>query len=271
MGHITWEQLPAEARAAVEKLIGPVVKVEAVREGRRSAVAVIVHTGTGRAFIKGAPREDATAAAQLDREAAVGALAATVAPPLVLDVTVGGWRLLGHEVVDGQRASLSPGSPDVQAVVEALAHLGSVTVPAENRGGLLWFEKRWSHYAPAARDLAALAGATLLHTDLNPGNILVAGGRASLVDWGMASIGAGYANPADLVINLIAAGHHPRDAEAAVAGLPAWASTAPETLDGYARLIASTWLYAFWSIRHPWTDVTVAAAQRWALHRRGTL
>ncbi|WP_131738398.1 hypothetical protein [Actinomadura roseirufa] len=172
--------------------------------------------------------------------------------------------------MDGQRASLSLGFPDVQAMPEALADLDAVTVPAENRGGLRWFEKRWSHYAPAARDLAALAGPTLLHTDLNPG-ILVAGGRASLMGWGMASIGAGYADPADLVINLIAAGHHPRDAEAAVAGLPAWAGTAPATLDGYARLIASTWLHAFWSIRHPWTDATVAAAQRWALHRRSTL
>ncbi|WP_131738397.1 hypothetical protein [Actinomadura roseirufa] len=85
--------MPAEARVAVEEHIGPVVKVEPVQEGRRSAVAVIVHTGTGRASIKGAPRDDATAAAQLDREAAVGVLAATVAPPLVLDLMVGGWRL----------------------------------------------------------------------------------------------------------------------------------------------------------------------------------
>ncbi|NVI91156.1 hypothetical protein [Actinomadura sp. BRA 177] len=75
-------------------------------------------------------------------------------------------------------------------------------------------------------------------------------------------------NPADLVVNLVACGHEPRDAEAIVSGLDARKAADPTVIDYYARLLATTWLEAFWSVSHPWSRAVVGAAQRWAMHRR---
>ncbi|MFB4298258.1 phosphotransferase [Actinomadura sp. NTSP31] len=113
-----------------------------------------------------------------------------------------------------------------------------------------------------------LAGETLLHTDLNPGNVISTGAGARLVDWGMASRGAPLVNSADLVVNLIARGHAPKDAEAVVSALATWRRADPEVIDYYVRLLATTWLEAFWTPTHPWARAVVDAAVRWAMYRR---
>ncbi|MFI0449023.1 hypothetical protein [Actinomadura sp. 6N118] len=267
MDRTAWESLPPDLREAVEQRLGSVVKAEPVREGRRSAFAAALHTTTGRVFLKGSPDTDAKAMAQLDRESALAPfIAGVVAPSVLLDEHTAGWRVLAFDHITGYRASYSPGSPDVPRAVETLASLDEIDVPAEVP--LMRFEVRWSSFTPATRRLGELAGAALLHTDLNPGNILVGAGTATLVDWGMASRGAAFVNPCDLVINLIAGGHDPREAESAVADLDAWQTAAPDTIDYYARTVAIAWLEAFWNIRHPWANAVVRAAQRWALHRR---
>ncbi|WP_433225635.1 phosphotransferase [Actinomadura formosensis] len=267
MERIEWEGLPPQARELIHEEIGALVKAEPVPQGRRSALAVIGHTSAGRVFIKGAPAQDGRAVAQLDREAAVAPYIGAIGPALVCDVTAGGWRLLGFEYVAGRRADYTPGSPDLDAVVGAVAALAGVAVPSGLR--VQWFEGRWSDYAAAPQHLGRLAGQALLHTDLNPGNVVVGPDGASLVDWGMASLGAALVNPADLVVNLVACGHAPRDAEAVVADLPAWKDADPAVIDYYARLLATTWLEAFWAYTHPWARAVVDAAVRWAMHRRG--
>ncbi|MFD0688122.1 phosphotransferase [Actinomadura fibrosa] len=266
MDRVEWESLPAPVRDLAQEHLGTIVKVEPIREGRRSALAALAHTKTGRAFLKAAPVDDTRAAAQLTREASLAPHLTALAPALLCDIKQAGWRLLGFEHVQGHRATYAPGSPDLPAVLETIAVLDQLAVPDEVE--LMWFESRWSTYAPAPRELVHLAGGTLLHTDLNPGNVLIGPHRATLVDWGMASRGAAFVNPADLVVNLIACGHTPRDAETTVADLHAWRDSDPEVIDFYARTVASTWLQALWSYTHPWARAVVAAAQRWALYRQ---
>ncbi|WP_433463218.1 phosphotransferase [Spirillospora sp. CA-128828] len=267
MDRIGWESLPTNLVGAVADELGPLVKVEQIGEGRRSAFAAVAHLDAGRVFLKGAPVSDERAAAQLDREATINPHVQAVTPEMVCDLEAGGWRLLGFEHVEGRRADYTPGSRDLPAVLDALDTVDGLKVPADV--GVMWFEGRWSDYAAAPQHLAQLAGGALLHTDLNPGNVVAGPGGATVVDWGMASIGAAFVNPADLVVNLVACGHAPRDAEAAVTGMAAWNEADPSVIDYYARLLATTWLEAFWSFTHPWARAVVGAAVRWAMYRRG--
>ncbi|NEA27392.1 phosphotransferase [Actinomadura bangladeshensis] len=266
MDRIEWESLPADTRDAVQDELGPSVKIEQIGEGRRSALAVVAHLAAGRVFLKGAPLENERAAAQLAREAAVNPHVQAVTPALVCDLQAGGWRLLGFEHVDGRRVDYTPGSRDLPAVLDALVAVDGLKVPADV--DVQWFEGRWSDYAVVPERLPRIAGTALLHTDLNAGNALMTGAGARLVDWGMASRGAPLVNPADLVVNLIACGHTPKDAEAVVYGLAAWREADPEVVDYYARLLATTWLEAFWTPAHPWARAVVDAAVRWAMYRR---
>ncbi|WP_176406348.1 hypothetical protein [Actinomadura sp. BRA 177] len=167
MDRIGWEGLLSELRETVHGCVGTLVETESITQGRRSALALVGRTRTGRVFFKGAPLEDERAVAQLDREAAVAPHVAAIAPALVCDVTAAGWRLLEFEHVEGRRANYSPDSPDLDAVLDVLAALDVLTVPDDV--GLMWFEGRWSDYAVAPQRLSRLAGIALLHTDLNRG------------------------------------------------------------------------------------------------------
>ncbi|NVI91239.1 phosphotransferase [Actinomadura sp. BRA 177] len=266
MDRIEWESLPTTARDAVQRELGSPVKVEQIGDGRRSALAVVAHLAAGRVFLKGAPLDHERAAAQLGREASVNPHVLAVSPALVCDMEVGGWRLLGFEYEEGRRVDYTPGSRDLPAVLDALATVDGLKVPAGV--DVQWFEGRWSDYAVVPERLPRIAGTALLHTDLNAGNVLMTGAGARLVDWGMASRGAPLVNPADLVVNLIACGHTPKDAEAVVCDLAPWRHAAPEVVDYYARLLATTWLEAFWTPTHPWARAVVDAAVRWAMYRR---
>lgn len=261
-----WESLPSDLRDAVQCELGPLLKVEPVAEGRRSALAAVAHLDAGRVFLKGAPVDSERGVAQLAREAAVNPYVRAVTPELLADVEAGGWRVLAFEHVEGRHADYRPGSRDLDTVLDTLAAVGEVALPAE--AGVMWFEGRWSDYTVVPERLARLSGEALLHTDLNPGNVLVTGAGARLVDWGMASRGAPLVNPADLVVNLIACGHAPKDAEAVVNALAIWRKTDSEVIDYYARLLATTWLEAFWTPTHPWARAVVDAAVRWAMYRR---
>ena len=266
MDRTAWESLPSELRDAVRAELGPPAKVEPIPEGRRSALAAVAHLDSGRVFLKGAPLGDERATAQLAREAAVNPHVRAVTPQLLCDLEAGGWRLLCFEHVNGRRADYSPGSRDLDAVQCALATLDSLSLPADV--DVMWFEGRWSDYAIVPQHLTRLAGTALLHTDLNPGNILITDTGAQLVDWGMASYGARLVNPADLVVNLIACGHAPNEAEAVASGSDSWRDADPKVVDYYARLLATTWLEAFWTPAHPWARAVVDAAVQWAMYRR---
>ncbi|MFD0853281.1 hypothetical protein ACFQ07_13655, partial [Actinomadura adrarensis] len=186
---VTWEGLPAALREAVAEQIGPPAKVETIDEGRRTPFVAALTTRSGdRLFVKAA-LDGTRAAEQLAREQAVAPHVTTISPELLHTVEVCGWLLLAFDWVEGTRANYMIDSPDVSTVLEAIADLDRIRCPAEVP--LIWFERRWSSYTPASRDLTRLAGSALLHTDLNPTNLRI-GAAAKLVDWAAASRGARF-------------------------------------------------------------------------------
>jgi Ser/Thr protein kinase RdoA (MazF antagonist) len=84
-------------------------------------------------------------------------------------------------------------------------------------------EERWAGYVESAVALELLRGDTLLHTDHNPMNVLIADAAVHLVDWAWPTRGAAWIDPACLALRLMAAGHGPAEAEACAARVPAWA------------------------------------------------
>ncbi|MEU6037290.1 hypothetical protein ABZ801_17975 [Actinomadura sp. NPDC047616] len=262
---VDWEGLPLALREAVAEQVGPPAKVETIVEGRRTPLVATFTTRSGdRLFVKAAPDDGTRAGEQLARELAIAPYLTAIAPELLYAAEAGGWRLAAFEWVDGTRANYMIDSPDIPKVLQTLADLDRLQVPPDVP--LIWFERRWSSYAPAGRELTRLAGPALLHTDINPTNLRI-GPAATLVDWAAASRGARFVNPADFVICLIASGHPPRDAEASVSDLLAWRDADPLDIDYYARTVATAWLHAFGNLTNPWAKAVMHAAQQWAMHR----
>ncbi len=115
---------------------------------------------------------------------------------------------------------------------------------------------------------AALDGAALLHTDLQPGNILINGDAVTAIDWAWASRGAAWIDPAFLVIRLIAAGHPPAGAEEWAARIPAWEAAPPSAITAFAAVVLGLWGQKTRSQNaHPHSAHLTKAARRWARHR----
>jgi hypothetical protein len=182
--------LPPAARAAVEAEIGEIRPVEPVASGLNSAFAAVLHALDAAVFVKGMPSDHPRVRGQ-HREAAIVPHLTGIAPPLRWHLDVVGWDLLGFDYLPGRVADLSPCSHDLAAVACTLARLSELAPPDLP---LRRIEQRWSGLADDT-DLAQLAGDHLLHTDLNPNNILISDDRAWLVDWAWPTLGARGSTP----------------------------------------------------------------------------
>lgn len=129
-------------------------------------------------------------------------------------------------------------------------------------------ERRW---ATLADDVSAMAGQTLLHTDVNPENLLITpDGRAVLVDWAFASRGAPWMELSLLIPWLLKAGHTPAEADAWLAQFPSWAAADPDHIDLFSELFAQGWgLRVRAPDRPAWIALHADVTRRWAEHRRG--
>src|SRR6266567_8421248 len=190
----------------------------------------------GRGVRQGMPRDYPRRWNQ-DMEAMVNPHVTHLAPRLLWRVQ-DHWDLLGFEVVRGRHADYRPGSPDLPYVARAAAELGTTPCPDLP---IKRAEHRWREYIPKPAELAMLAGDNLLHTDYNPLNILITGGRAVLVDWAWPTKGAGWIDPTCLILRLIAHGHTTQSAEAVIADTPAWQTAPAHGIAIFARACASMW------------------------------
>lgn len=94
-------------------------------------------------------------------------------------------------------------------------------------------ETHWAHYAD---------GATLVHGDIRPDNMIIAmGGGVFVVDWAQPSRGAAWQDVADLVPHMIMAGHSPASAEKTLIGVQAWDFAPSDVITGYAASFAGYW------------------------------
>jgi hypothetical protein len=101
--------------------------------------------------------------------------------------------------------------------------------------------------------------------------VLVAPGRAWLVDWAWPTLCAAWTDPACWIIRLMAAGGHtPYQAEAQARRLPGYAAADPAHLNLFARANVRLWN----EIEQngdgaSWIKKMAHAATAWAEHRHG--
>jgi hypothetical protein len=250
----TWADLPEQARTAIQEQTGPVVDVRSAEVGLTSGVAAHLTTAQGAVFfVKAAPSAAPVAGHLLRERAANQVLPAGVpAPQLPWTADVADWHVLLFEHAPGHEADLSPGSPDVPAVMDAIAAIsvpcpwpdapsitGKATALLRQAEALIAESPaEYACYEPLVKalDLDELDGPVLLHADLHAGNLLVDGNQCRIVDWSMACHGAPWVDVALLVQRLIDASHTPADAEQVAARVPAWSSAPVDAVTSLAAV-----------------------------------
>src|SRR5690606_1101751 len=161
-------------------------------------------------------------------------------------------------------ADLSPGSPDLPAVLDTIAGLGEMLTPSpddavpvidnirpllskgrhllDKPAGVL--SDRDVYVAALERfDPGMVRGDTLLHYDLSAGNLLVGHGRVWLLDWSFAARGAAWVDAAMFAPRLVEAGHAPDAVDGMLERVPSWRTAPRDTLVGLAALWTMFRLY----------------------------
>ncbi|MEU5795601.1 hypothetical protein ABZ800_19105 [Streptomyces sp. NPDC047813] len=251
----------------IRQYTGPVTEVRRTARGFSSDLTAIVQCAKGPFFLKAVRNRHGGRRDSLIREWEIGAALGHIAPSLLWHVEAEAWLVLGYEVVEGRSAGFEPGSPDLPLVVDMVARIGRLPLPAFARD---WTETRWDRFAATGAEAGLFRGDALLHTDINPGNMLVADRRVWAVDWAWPTRGAGFIDPALVVVQLVAAGHAPASAEEWVTRVPAWRTADPRAVDAFAA--ASLRMYRERARRRPaeaWLTAMLRAAEAWVSHRGG--
>jgi hypothetical protein len=292
MPRSTWEALPVEVRAAIERETGRVHDAVLPDAGRNSDFSAALHTDAGTIFCKGIADADGKRGRMHRHEAAVNPfLPAAVAPRLLWSTEADGWLLLGFECSPGHHADLSPGSADLEPVRDAVTTMAeglcTVSVDAPSLAEQWARLAAWRRLAkdapgdldPWARDhldeltsweataLDHVAGNTLAHTDLQALNLLSNDGKVRIVDWAWSRNANAAVDPAFLVTRLIEAGHDPAAAETWAGQLPLWQQTHAETKTAFAVAIWGIWEYLERHQPLAHRPALTAAARSWARFR----
>lgn len=296
--------LPAAARAELESHLGaPVTGEDSQSGGYTPGIAsrLVLEDGQ-RAFLKAIPAGDELADTYRAEAAVAQSLpTATPAPRLWWAGVVDGWLLAVFDDVDGRHPSISPGSPDLPAVVAAITTLGHELTPCPHDGAptaraewepLLHGWRSLAAQPPADLDpwsakhlaelaeleplcLTAMAGDTLLHTDLRPDNLMIShgDGQVVVIDWAWPARGAAWVDVAFLVPQLILAGHSPQAAEEMLEQMPAWRGADQQVLTSFAVALTGLWETQWRAdTREDLRRYHVAAAnagRAWAAYRTG--
>jgi hypothetical protein len=256
-----WAELPADVRDGITSKTGTVHDVEAITIGLNSAITARLDTAGGQIFLKGTRSERAAGAR---REARINPLVTGVSPRLRWQLEASGWHVLGFDFVNGRRADYSPASTDLPVLTTTLTRLSTITAPPDSRH----VADRWSDAAQrAGADPALFAGDRLLHTDLNPHNVLITDVGAYLVDWSWPSQGAAWIDTACAALWLIAEGHTPLAAETWARSCRTWDEADPTALNAFAATQAMLWEQIADADPQPWKQRLQAAAHAWRDHR----
>ncbi|RFS82204.1 aminoglycoside phosphotransferase [Actinomadura spongiicola] len=237
----------------IEQHTGPLVSARQVTEGFNSEISVVINDST---FVKGL-RTDHPRAWTQERERQINPYVRHVTAPLRWSRTEDGWDLNGFDFLDGRAASYKPSSPDLQPIAAMMIQWPTAPDGVE----LKQASQRWSAYSDRPE---LFDGAWLSHTDWSPGNVLITGDRAYMLDWAWPTRGARWIDPACWVVWLIAEGHHPAHAEARAARVQAFAAAPDLAVTAFARAQAAMWEDIAENAPHPALD---SAATTWVGHR----
>ncbi|MFY1703004.1 phosphotransferase [Micromonospora sp. WMMA1923] len=224
--------------------------------GDHAEIAASVVGRGGRLFVKAASTDVGIRSLRYELSAtrAVGGFA----PAVRWSFESAGWLVVGTDHLEGPHPDLSPDSPDLELLAVGLKVLQDTPAP----------EGTW--YDPAARcgfELPAMAGDMLVHSDLNPTNLIVTAGGLRIVDWAYTTKAASWVELALLVPWLIGSGHTPQQAEDWLARFSAWPAAGTEVLDGFAVRNASKWSIRSKRSTEPWIHDLATWSSRWAAHR----
>ncbi|MGW0662526.1 phosphotransferase family protein [Streptodolium elevatio] len=241
---IPWPDLHPEVRACVEETVGAVGDSATVWAGYSCDFASALGTSSGSFFVKGV-RHGHPAVAQQYVEATVAPYVTELSPRLLRHISTCGWDVLVFEYVEARHADLSPGSADLPCVADALRRLTTLP-PPDGDVPLERVSDRWADYLDATA-LRLLDGESLLHTDLNPHNLLSCGKRAYVVDWATAARGPAWLDVAHAVLRLMEHGHTAADAEAWARQVPCWSEVSAAEIDALVTAHVRAW----WALAEP--------------------
>lgn len=226
--------------------------------GDHAEIAVTVTGTSGSVFVKAAHCDLAVRALRYELRVSQS-LSLPYAPAVQWHVETAGWLAVGFEHCPGPHADLSPGSPDLHLLSAILHRLGQTPAP----GHVPWFspQGRLGFAHPA------MHGETLVHTDLNPGNVIMTPRGLRVVDWAYATKAAAWVELALLTPWLIASGHTPAQAEHWLAAHPAWNAATPEVLDDFASKNARKWSRKAHENPAAWVQDLATWTGQWAAHR----
>lgn len=288
----SWESLPAEVQDAVQGHCGRVHATVNAPAGAACDFAATLYTGRGRVFCKGAHRSNPRAW-MLVNEARVNPWLPVLAPRLLWETEVGPWHMCGFEHARGRHADLSPSSPDLAVIAEALGAAAAdvrewpiAIQPIEHR----WRHRTWESYLAdppvdldrwerqnlralailEATGVERLAGDRLAHTDPVAANFLVDGQQARIVDWAWPARAAPWIDTAFLVMSLIEAGHSVASAEAWAATVPHWEETTSAAVDAFVVMVTGLWEHQARFGSAPHSQRLASVARLWLQHRFAT-
>ncbi|MEI5100231.1 protein kinase [Streptomyces sp. PmtG] len=251
-------------RELIHPHTGDVTRVRRPASGFSSDYAAIIHAENGQFFVKGMFNDPGSRLESLDKERDIAPFVQSVAPRLLWSVNGEGWVILGFEVIKGRMSSFEPGTSDLPVIIDVLNRIAEIPVPSVAQ---TWVEERWDGFADDMAEAELFRGTRLLHTDINPSNIMIGLDQAWLVDWSWPTVGAGFIDPATLVVQLISAGHTPAYAESWAAQCSAWQAADPKALDAFAKAMWRLYRQRAVDFQEDWLGAMEEAARSWAQYR----
>ncbi|MFI0895455.1 protein kinase [Streptomyces sp. NPDC020983] len=254
-----------EISELVSACAGEVLSLRPTRYGFSSDLTALAECERGAFFVKAMRNRPGGRRDSLMRERDINPFVRDVAPELRWYAEDEAWCVLGFEPVEGRPSDIEPGSADLGLIADLVSAVGALELPDVARH---WPETRCDAYVADAGDAGWFRGDTLLHTDVNADNVLIGAQRAWLVDWSWPTRGAGFIDPACFVLQLVAAGHEPAEAEAWASRCPAWTEADPRAIDAFAR--ADVRMHEAFAACRPeadWLRALAAGAREWAAHR----
>ncbi|GIE88873.1 phosphotransferase [Actinoplanes regularis] len=254
---IDWAALPETVTKGVADRVGG-THANPAAAGDHAEIAATVTGANGQVFVKAAHTEFGVRSLRFELRVSE-AVSGSHSPAVKWQFETADWLVVGFEHCEGPHADLSPGSPDLDLLGEALTALGRTPAPDVPL------------FSPKARlgfEHPAMDGDTLVHTDLGAANLIVTAHGLRIVDWAFATRAAPWVELAMLAQWLIGSGHTPDQAEQWLARYPAWSGIGPDVLDDFAWNNAAKWALKAQPTSPGWMHDLADWTGQWSAYRR---